>query len=99
MSGLDLPGWWRNFAGFMKTNHVRAKLKAGEPSVGTWLTLPDTNADRLRVGAGFDWLTVERVHTAVNLEIAGNTFAIISACNVAPLARVPWNPVENIKPA
>jgi 4-hydroxy-2-oxoheptanedioate aldolase len=81
----------------MKTNHVRAKLKAGEPSVGTWLTLPDTIAARLMARVGFDWLTVELEHTPVNFETAANSFAIISACNVAPLARVPWNTGENIK--
>ena len=43
----------------MKKNHVRAKLKRGEPSVGTWLTLPDSIAARLMARAGFDWLTVE----------------------------------------
>lgn len=82
---------------FMKTNHVRAKLKRGEPSVGTWLTLPDVVAARLMARVGFDWLTVELEHTPVNLETAANSFAIISASNVAPLARVPWNTGENIK--
>ena len=39
----------------MKHNYVRAKLKRGEPSVGTWLTLPDTIAARLMARVGFDW--------------------------------------------
>ncbi len=81
----------------MKTNHVRAKLKRGEPSVGTWLTLPDSIAARLMARAGFDWLTVELEHTPVNLETAANSFAIIAATGPAPLARVPWNTGENIK--
>ena len=81
----------------MKTNHVRAKLKRGEASVGTWLTLPDTVAARLMARVGFDWLTVELEHTPVNFETAANSFAIIAASGVAPLARVPWNTGENIK--
>jgi len=81
----------------MKTNHVRAKLKRGEASVGTWLTLPDTVAARLMARTGFDWLTVELEHTPVNFETAANSFAIIAASGVAPLARVPWNTGENIK--
>jgi 4-hydroxy-2-oxoheptanedioate aldolase len=96
-SVLDVLGACRNFAAFMKTNHVRAKMKRGEPSVGTWLTLPDTIAARLMARVGFDWLTVELEHTPINLETAANCFAIISGCNVAPLARVPWNTGENIK--
>ena len=81
----------------MKTNPVRHKLKRGEPSVGTWLTLPDTVAARLMAQTGFDWLTVELEHTPTSLETAANNFAIIAASGCVPLARVPWNTVENIK--
>ncbi len=81
----------------MKTNHVRHKLKRGEASVGTWLTLPDTVAARLMAHVGFDWLTVELEHTPTTFETAANSFAIIAASGGVPLARVPWNTGENIK--
>jgi 4-hydroxy-2-oxoheptanedioate aldolase len=81
----------------MKQNHVRAKLKRGEPSVGTWLTLPDPVAARLMARVGFDWLTVELEHTPVNFETAAQSFTVIAGNNCVPLARVPWNTGENIK--
>ena len=81
----------------MRKNHVRAKLKNNESSIGTWLTLPDTIAARLMSRVGFDWLTVELEHTPVNWETAANSFSIIAASGLAPLARVPWNTGENIK--
>src|SRR3954469_7129794 len=81
----------------MKTNQARAKLKRGEPSLGTWLTLPDPTAAQLMSRVGFDWLTVEMEHTPVTFETAAQSFAIIAASGVAPLARVPWNTGENIK--
>ena len=81
----------------MRTNHVRAKLKRGEPSVGTWLTLPDPVAAHLMSRVGFDWLTVELEHTPVTFETAAQSFAIVAANGVVPLARVPWNTAENIK--
>ena len=81
----------------MKTNYVRAKLKNGEPSVGTWLTLPDSTAALLMTQVGFDWLTVELEHTPVTFETAARSFAIIAAAGKVPLARVPWNHGENIK--
>jgi len=81
----------------MKTNHTRAKLKRGEPSVGTWLTLPDPTAALLMSRVGFDWLTVELEHTPVTFETAAQSFAIIAASGTVPLARVPWNNGENIK--
>jgi 4-hydroxy-2-oxoheptanedioate aldolase len=81
----------------MRKNHVRHKLKQGQPSIGTWLTLPDIVAARLMARVGFDWLTVELEHTPINWETAANSFAIIAASGVVPLARVPWNTGENIK--
>jgi len=81
----------------MKTNYVRSKLKRGEPSVGTWLTFPDSTAALLMSQVGFDWLTVELEHTPVTFETAARSFAIIAASGRVPLARVPWNHGENIK--
>src|SRR5258706_2664371 len=81
----------------MKTNHVRSKLKHGDPSVGTWLTLPDPIAARMMARVGFDWLTVELEHSPTSFETAATSFAIISASGPVPLARVPWNTGENIK--
>jgi len=81
----------------MKTNPVRAKLKEGKPSVGTWLTLPDPTTAQLMARTGFDWLTVEMEHTPVTFETAAQSFAIVAATGCVPLVRVPWNTVENIK--
>ena len=81
----------------MKQNYVRAKLKRGEPSVGTWLTLPDPVAAHMMARTGFDWLTVEMEHTPITIQTAAESFAIIAASGVVPLARVPWNTGENIK--
>jgi 4-hydroxy-2-oxoheptanedioate aldolase len=81
----------------MKTNRVRAKLKRGEPSVGTWLTLADSVGAQLMAGAGFDWLTVELEHSHLTFEHAARAFAIIAASGCVPLVRVPLNSTENIK--
>ena len=81
----------------MKTNPVRAKLKRGEPSVGTWLVLNDSVGAQLMAGTGFDWLTVELEHSHFTFENAARCFAIVSASGCVPLVRVPWNTTENIK--
>ncbi len=81
----------------MKSNYVRAKLKRGEPSIGTWLTLADPVAARLMGRVGFDWLTVEMEHTTVTIEVAAQAFTAIAAGGTVPLVRIPWNTGENIK--
>jgi 4-hydroxy-2-oxoheptanedioate aldolase len=81
----------------MRTNFVRAKLKRGEPSVGTWLVLPDPMSAQLMSRVGFDWLTVELEHSPTGFETAAQIFATTASAGVTPLCRVPWNTGENIK--
>ena len=81
----------------MKPNYVRAKLKRGESSFGTWLVLPDPMSAQLMGRLGFDWLTVDMEHGPINIETASRSFAAIAAGGTAPLVRIPWNTGENIK--
>lgn len=81
----------------MKTNPARAALKSGRSSVGTWLALPDPTLAGLMSTTGFEWLTIELEHSPATMETAADCFAIIAASGCVPLARVPWNSVENIK--
>ncbi len=81
----------------MRQNHVRAKLKRGEVSLGTWLSLPDPLAARFMSRVGFDWINVDLEHTPTNFETAALSFSMIASEGPAPLARVPWNTGENIK--
>src|ERR1043166_230693 len=81
----------------MKTNHVLAKLKRGEPAIGTWLTLPDPVSARLMSRIGFDWLTVGMGQPQISMETAAYSFAMIAAAGCVPLVRIPWNTGENLK--
>ena len=81
----------------MRANHVKRRLAAGEPSVGTWLSLPSPEAAEYVAGLGFDWLTVDAEHSPVDIRTLSDMFRAMSASEVAPLVRVPWNSAENIK--
>lgn len=81
----------------MKANHVRAKLKRGEASVGTWLNIPSAVSAAMMARTGFDWLTVEMEHTPFGFDQAAQCFSILAGHGVAPLARVPVGSLENIK--
>ncbi len=73
----------------MKSNPVKAKLKAGEPSFGTWLSLGDLFATRVLARLGFDWLTLDIEHQAFDWSQAATIFAAIADAGCVPLARVP----------
>src|SRR5205807_6619644 len=81
----------------MQPNPVKRALKAGKPSVGTWLSLGSITAARFMARAGLDWLTVDIEHTLVDWETATHMFASIADAGCIALARVPANRHDHIK--
>src|SRR3954462_2929797 len=81
----------------MKPNPVKQALKAGQPSVGTWLSLGSITAARFMARAGFAWVTVDIEHSLVDWETATHMFASIADASFTALARVPANPHDHIK--
>jgi len=83
----------------MRANHVKSRLRAGEPSIGTWLSLPSPECAEYVAELGFDWLTVDAEHNGIDVTNMSRMFGAIAAQGVAPLVRIPWNTGENIKRA
>jgi 4-hydroxy-2-oxoheptanedioate aldolase len=81
----------------MLVNPVKRALKAGKPSVGTWLSLGSITAARFMARAGFAWLTVDLEHSLVDWETATHMFASIADAGCIALARVPANRHDHIK--
>jgi 4-hydroxy-2-oxoheptanedioate aldolase len=81
----------------MRENRVKRRLKAGRPSVGSWLSLPCPEAARFLSQLGFDWLTIDTEHQPIDIRMAAQMFAAVAAGSAAPLVRVPWNTGEAIK--
>jgi 4-hydroxy-2-oxoheptanedioate aldolase len=81
----------------MRSNTVKRALKAGQPSVGTWLSLGSITAARFMARAGLDWLTIDIEHSLVDWETATHMFASISEAGCVALARVPSNRHDHIK--
>ena len=81
----------------MKTNPVKQKLKNGEPSFGTWLSLGDLYATRVLARLGFDWLTLDIEHSAIDWSQATTIFGAIADAGCVPLARVPEGTHHYIK--
>jgi 4-hydroxy-2-oxoheptanedioate aldolase len=73
----------------MKTNPVKRKLRAGEPTFGTWLSLDNLHTARVLARMGFDWLTLDLEHSAIDWSQAAAIFAVVADAGCVPLARVP----------
>lgn len=65
-------------------------LKAGKPSIGSWLNLASPLAAEVMAAAGFPWLAVDTEHTSFDLELVTHTFRAIEARGAIPLARA-WD--------
>src|SRR5687767_9136882 len=82
---------------WMRPNPVKKALRAGQPSVGTWLSLGSVTAARFLARCGFAWLTVDIEHSLVDWETATHMFASIADAGCTALARVPANRHDHIK--
>src|SRR5688572_68992 len=82
---------------WMRPNPVKKALRAGEPSVGTWLSLGSITASRFLARSGWAWLTTDIEHSLVDWETATHMFASIADAGCVALARVPANRHDHIK--
>jgi 4-hydroxy-2-oxoheptanedioate aldolase len=81
----------------MRKNPVKQKLRAGEPTYGSWLSLGDLYATRVLARMGFDWLTLDIEHSAIDWSQATTIFGAIADAGCVPLARVPEGTHHYIK--
>ena len=73
----------------LKTNAVKQKLRAGNASFGTWLSLGSLHATRVLARMGFDWLTLDMEHAPFDWSHAATIFAAVADAGCVPLVRVP----------
>jgi 4-hydroxy-2-oxoheptanedioate aldolase len=81
----------------LKPNPVKRALRAGQPQVGTWLSLGSVVAARFLARVGFPWLTVDMEHTHTDIQTAAMMFGAIADAGCVPLCRVPASRHEYIK--
>lgn len=75
----------------MKRNTVKARLKAGKASIGTWLSLCSNIAAEYMAHAGWDWIVVDTEHSPIGFENTISCFQALCTTQTIPLARVAWN--------
>jgi len=71
------------------TNHLRSKLAAGNPIIGTAVTMPSPQLMRTLVDCGFDWLMVDLEHGPIGPESAQTMINATQGSDCMPLVRLP----------
>lgn len=83
----------------MKRNPVKQKLRDNQATFGTWLTLDSLHSARVLARSGFDWLTVDMEHSAIDWSQAAAIMAVVADAGCVPLVRVPEGSLYCIKRA
>jgi 4-hydroxy-2-oxoheptanedioate aldolase len=83
----------------MRANPVKARLREGGSTIGTWLSLASPLAARFLARTSFDWLTVDVEHSPVDWETAATIFGHVAEAGGVPLVRVPAGKHDHIKRA
>ncbi len=74
-------------------NHVKRKLKAGKPSIGTWISVGHPDITMYMADMGFDWLVCDMEHGPFGSEtyhfmVQGMLY---NRENCVPMARIPYH--------
>ncbi len=83
----------------MKKNVVKTSLRAGRTVLGTWVTIPDERVVRILAEIGFDWITIDMEHTALDWSQVDRLVGSAIDAGITPLVRVPMGDSVHIKRA
>ncbi len=75
----------------MRPNGLRDAWAEDRATLGGWLTIPSGFSAEIMANAGFDWVCVDTQHGVIDYQQMVAMLQAVSATNVTPLARVPWN--------
>jgi 2-dehydro-3-deoxyglucarate aldolase len=82
-----------------ETARVRAKLRAGKESVGTWMQIPHASIAEILGAAGYDWIALDLEHGAIGVTQLPDLFRAIELGGTLGLVRLLEGTVSNCKQA
>lgn len=81
----------------MKNKTLKLKLKNGQKTIGSWITIPSPNIIEILGQYEFDWLCLDIEHNMFNQETIVNLIRLIQSFDIAALVRVSSNDEVVIK--
>lgn len=86
-------------ARFENVRKVRATLKAGQPSIGSWLQIPHGSVAEVLGRAGYDWVAADMEHGSIAVHQLPDLFRALELGGTLPLARIAEGSVTHCKQA
>jgi 2-dehydro-3-deoxyglucarate aldolase len=78
---------------------IRAKLRSGGRSVGSWIQIPHPSVAEIMGQAGYDWVAVDMEHGAVAVHQLPDLFRALELGDTLPLARIAQGHPKDCKQA
>ena len=75
----------------MRKNKLKELFKKGEAAINGWLEIPSSFSAESMSHQGWDSLTIDMQHGAIDNSKVLEMFQAISTTDVVPMARINWN--------
>jgi 2-keto-3-deoxy-L-rhamnonate aldolase RhmA len=75
----------------MLASKIKEKLRRGEVSLGSWMSMAHVSIAEILASAGYEWVVVETEHTAIDVSEVLRLIIAIEHAGAAPLVRLAWN--------
>lgn len=80
----------------MRANQALARWRAGQQTIGAWLSLSNTHTAERLANAGFDWLCIDLQHGLLDYPDLLHMLPAISTTQTTPIVRVAGNDAKEI---
>ena len=84
---------------FNSLKKLRSKLTNNEPSIGSWMQIPNSSIAEIMGNQNYDWVAVDLEHGSFSVESLPDIFRALELTNTIPLARLADCTKENCKTA
>lgn len=75
----------------MRENAALAAWRAGQQTIGCWLSIANAYSAEAIANLGFDWVCIDMQHGLIDYTDLTSMLPAISTTATTPLVRVPWN--------
>ena len=79
--------------------HLKRRLRAGEVTLGAWISFAESAVAEIMAGAGYDWILIDTEHAPFSPEGLQIVLTAFNGRESVPIVRVPWNHPAIIKQA
>jgi 2-dehydro-3-deoxyglucarate aldolase len=70
---------------------IKDKLRRGEVTIGSWMSMAHVSIAEIIASAGYDWVVIETEHTAIDVSEVLKLIIAIEGRGAVPLVRLAWN--------